>query len=82
MYNHEELKTITLAELHDDKMYVVGVLRKLLADRGLSSSMYAITSYEKRGLIPKLRSTTNGWRSYTGKEIKEFIAKLSQRTNG
>jgi DNA-binding transcriptional MerR regulator len=82
MYNHSELKTVTLETLQDEKMYVVGVLRKLLSDRGLSSSMYAITSYEKRGLIPKLRSNTNGWRSYTGKEIKEFISKLSERSEG
>ena len=79
MYKHSELKNVTLEELEDDKMYVVGVLRKILADRGLPSSMYAIYTWEKKQLIPKLISNTNGWRMYFGHEIKAFVAKLSER---
>lgn len=82
MYNHADLKNLTLEDLDDDKMYVVGVLRKILADKGLPSSMYAIYTWEKKHLIPKLISNSNGWRMYYGHEIRKFVASLSERSNG
>lgn len=81
MYNHQDLKNLTIDQLEDGKMYVVGVLRKCLADKGLPSSMYAIMGWEKKGLIPKLRSNSNGWRMYYGEEIRQFVEQLSERSN-
>jgi hypothetical protein len=81
MYNHQDLKDISLDHLEDNKLYVVGVLRKCLKDAGLPSSMYAIMGWEAKGIIPKFRSNLNGWRMYKGSEIRDFIALLSQRSS-
>lgn len=72
--------TETYETLEDDKLYPVRVFRHVLKEKGLPSSMYSIMEWERKGLIPSPRSNLNKWRFYLGKEIKDFIEKVSTRT--
>jgi DNA-binding transcriptional MerR regulator len=46
----------------------------------LDRNILTIKRWEKRGLLPKARKDSRGWRVYTEAEVKEII-KLVQESN-
>lgn len=76
------ISKMILDTLEDAKYYKWQVLSAILKELGLPHSFFWIYQSEKKGYIKSTRHPTSHARLYSGKGIRELVAKIRQEING